>query len=154
MASGTDVGRFFRHSTIYAIGSIVNRAGAFLLLPLYTSHLTTGEYGTLELYYVIAAVVSGLLSVGIAHATLRFYFDYADQQDRDSLVTTNLIASFVITGVGAGLLLFAAEPISRWVIGSPGPQWAMPIVLATLGRSCPLRYPSHTCALESYPPSS
>ena len=132
MASGTDVGRFFRHSTIYAIGSIVNRAGAFLLLPLYTSHLTTGEYGTLELYYVIAAVVSGLLSVGIAHATLRFYFDYADQQDRDSLVTTNLIASFVITGVGAGLLLFAAEPISRWVIGSPGPQWAMPIVLATL----------------------
>lgn len=132
MASSTDVGRFFRHSTIYAIGSIVNRAGAFLLLPLYTSHLTTGEYGTLELYYVIAAVVSGLLSVGIAHATLRFYFDYTEQRDRDALVTTNLIASFAISGIGVLLLLLAAEPASRWVLGSPGPEWAMPIVLATL----------------------
>lgn len=132
MTSSTDVGRFFRHSIIYAVGSIVNRAGAFLLLPLYTSHLTTGEYGTLELYYVIAAVVSGLLSVGIAHATLRFYFDYSSQRDRNSLVTTNIIASFVISAAGAGLLLAAAEPLSRWVIGFPGPQWAMPIVLATL----------------------
>lgn len=132
MAPSTDVGRFFRHSTVYAMGSIVNRAGAFLLLPLYTSHLTTGEYGTLELYYVIAAVVSGLLSVGIAHATLRFYFDYADQRDRDALVTTNLVASFLITATGAGLLLVAAEPLSRWVIGSSGPDWAMPIVLGTL----------------------
>ena len=98
MSSRTDVGRFFRHSTIYALGSIVNRAGAFLLLPLYTSRLSTGEYGTLELYYVIASVVSGLLSVGIAHATLRFYFDYPEQRERNTLVTTNLIASLLIRG--------------------------------------------------------
>ncbi|MCP5327357.1 MAG: lipopolysaccharide biosynthesis protein [Sinobacteraceae bacterium] len=132
MSSRTDVGRFFRHSTIYALGSIVNRAGAFLLLPLYTSRLSTGEYGTLELYYVIASVVSGLLSVGIAHATLRFYFDYPEQRERNTLVTTNLIASLLISGCGAGLLLLIAEPLSSLVLGVPGPRWAMPVVLATL----------------------
>lgn len=132
MSSRTDVGRFFRHSTIYALGSVINRAGAFLLLPLYTSRLTTGEYGTLELYYVIASVVSGLLSVGIAHATLRFYFDYPEQRERNTLVTTNLFASLLISGCGAGLLLLIAEPLSNLVLGTPGPRWAMPIVLATL----------------------
>ena len=43
-------------------------------------HLSTGEYGALRVYYVIASVVSGeTLSVGIAHATLRFYFDYTSR---------------------------------------------------------------------------
>ncbi len=132
MSPRADVGRFFRHSTIYAIGSVVNRAGAFLLLPLYTSRLSTGEYGTLEMYYVIGAVVSGLLSVGIAHATLRFYFDYAEQRERDALVSTNLFASFFISTCGALLVALLAEPLSHLVVGTQAPQMALPIVLATL----------------------
>ena len=132
MSSKSDVGRFFRHSTIYAIGSAINRAGAFLLLPLYTRHLSTGEYGTLEMYYVIASVVSGLLSVGIAHATLRFYFDYSEQHERNALVTTNLIASLLISACGAFAVFLAAEPLSHWVLGSAGPPMALELVLITL----------------------
>lgn len=132
MSSRSDVGRFFRHSTIYAIGSIVNRAGAFLLLPLYTSHLSTGQYGTLEMYYVISAVVSGFLSVGIAHATLRFYFDYEEQRERNALVTTNLFASLGISAVGALAVSIAANPVAHWIVGTPGPSLALPIVLVTL----------------------
>lgn len=116
--SGAPLGRFFKHSTIYAIGNVLNRIGALLLLPIYTNYLTVAEYGALEFFYVIAAVVTGFLSVGIAHATLRFYFDYEKEEDRNSVVTTNLTVSFLITSVGVSIVGFWHEPLARMIFGT------------------------------------
>lgn len=132
MSSGKEVSRFFRHSAIYAIGNAMNRVGAFLLLPLYTRYLSSGQYGTLEIFYAISAVVSGVLSVGIAHATLRFYFDYKEDRDRHALVSTNLIASFVLSLVGVLVIASFGDHLVRWMLGEGAPTWALPIVLVTL----------------------
>lgn len=132
MSSNQDLGRFFRHSAIYAVGNAMNRVGAFLLLPLYTRYLSTAQYGTLEIFYAVSSVVSGVLSVGIAHATLRFYFDYAEERDRNALVSTNLIASFVISLAGVLLVAAFGSHIVHWLLGDAAPVWALPIVLATL----------------------
>jgi O-antigen/teichoic acid export membrane protein len=127
-----EVGRFFRHSGVYAVGNALNRVGAFLLLPVYTQFLTVAQYGVLELYYAMAAVVAGVLSVGVAHATLRFYFDYETQPERGRLVSTNLIASLGIGTAGAATIaVLGGAVIGRFVPGiAPGP--ALYLVLATL----------------------
>ncbi len=132
VTSSTSLNRFFKHSSIYAFGSILNRAAAFLLLPIYTNYLTVAEYGALELFYVIATVVSGLLSVGIAHATLRFYFEYESEAERHSVVTTNLTVSLLITATGALLVSFWHEPLARHVMGGAEYSRGVLIVLATL----------------------
>ncbi|MBI3546803.1 MAG: polysaccharide biosynthesis protein [Gammaproteobacteria bacterium] len=132
MTSSTSLGGFFKHSSIYAFGSILNRAAAFLLLPIYTNYLSVAEYGALELFYVIATVVSGLLSVGIAHATLRFYFEYETETERNAVVTTNLTVSLLITSAGALLVSFWHEPLARYVMGNPEYSRGVLIVLATL----------------------
>ncbi|MFZ2650128.1 MAG: oligosaccharide flippase family protein [Burkholderiaceae bacterium] len=126
------LGRFFRHSGIYAVGNALNWLGAFLLLPLYTRHLSTAQYGTLETFYAVSAVVSGFLSVGIAHATLRFYFEYKEQTDRDALVSTNLIAAAAIGLVGACLFGAFGNGAVQWVLGDVSLPLALPIILATL----------------------
>lgn len=131
MATG-DVGRFLRHSGIYAIGNALNRLGAFLLLPLYTRYLTPGEYGTLELFYALSALISSVLAVGLSHATLRFYFDYDAQTDRNRVVSTNLLASLVLSAGGALLVALAGDRIAGWMLGSAPPPWAMPLMLATI----------------------
>jgi len=118
MSQKSDIGRFFKHSSIYAIGNILNRIGAFLLLPLYTTYLTVGEYGTLELFYTVSAVVSGVLAVGFAHATLRFYFEYDNINDRNAVVSTNIIASSIITITGAFLAYLFDEQIVSIVFNS------------------------------------
>lgn len=110
--------RLFKHSSIYALGGIVNRAGAFLLLPLYTSYLTPSEYGTLELVYGVSALVSSLLGVGLAHATLRFYFEFQGEMERKHLVSTTLIGSGVVACTGVALLWFATPILSRVLFGS------------------------------------
>lgn len=114
----SDMKRLFKHSSIYALGGIVNRAGAFLLLPLYTSYLTPSEYGTLELVYGVSALVSSLLGVGLAHATLRFYFEFQDELERKYLVSTTLVGSGVVACTGVALLWFTTPILSRVLFGS------------------------------------
>lgn len=131
-SSDAPLGRVFKHSTIYAFGNMLNRGAALLLLPIYTNYFTVGEYGVLELFYVVAAVVSGLLSVGIAHATLRFYFEYETEPERNAVVTTNLTVSFLITTAGVLLVGVWHEALARHVFGSPEYSRGVLLVLATL----------------------
>jgi O-antigen/teichoic acid export membrane protein len=132
--SGTqqDIGRFFRHSGIYALGNALNRLGAFLLLPIYTNYLSVSQYGALELFYVIDGVVSGILSIGIAHATLRFYFEYSEQHERNTVVSTNLIASFAITLLGVLPLAFWAGDIARYFFSDDRMALGVWLILVSL----------------------
>lgn len=132
MPGQKDVGRFFRHSTIYALGNAVNRLGAFVLLPIYTHYLSVPEYGRLELFYVVAAIAQGLLSVGIAHATLRFYFDYAEERDRRAVISTNLIAATAIGALGVLPVVLVAEPLARWVFQDATMAPGLVLVLASV----------------------
>lgn len=131
-SKGSDLSRFLWHTTVYTLGNILNRAGAFLLLPVYTRHLTVGEYGTLELFSTVSAVVSGILSMGLAHATLRFFFEYEDRRSRRAVVSTNLIASTVLGLAGAILVWSCRGPILAWLF--PGQRYGvgLALVLATL----------------------
>lgn len=131
-SSGRDVGRFFRSSAVYAVGNALSRVGAFLLLPIYTRFLAVSQYGELELFNVVLMVAAGVLSVGIAHATLRFYFEYSDPADRNAVVSTNLIASFAISAAGAGAIAFFADDIARLLFADPAAKVGIWLVLATL----------------------
>jgi O-antigen/teichoic acid export membrane protein len=111
-SSSKEVGRFFRHSSIYAVGNALNRVGAFLLLPIYTRLLSPAEYGAIETLYLVSSVVSGILGVGIAHATLRFYFDYSEPGDRKAVISTNLTASLAISTAGVLVISLFSGVIS------------------------------------------
>jgi O-antigen/teichoic acid export membrane protein len=127
-----DIKRLLKHSSIYSLGNVAMRAGAFILLPLYTRYLTVAEYGILELLYSILSVVSTFLSVGLAHATLRFYFEYDDKKDRNAVISTSLMTSFLITVPSVFLLSFLSSKISRLVFDSTEYVLALYIVYITI----------------------
>ena len=131
-SESSSLARFFKHSSIYAFGNVLNRIAALLLLPVYTNYLTVAEYGALEMFYVLAAVVTGFLSVGIAHAPLLFYFEYESEVDRHSVVTTNLTISMLISFAGALLIGQWHETLARYVFGGPEYGRGVMIILATL----------------------
>lgn len=128
----SDIKRFFKHSSIYAIGNIFNRIGAFILLPVYTNYLTVAEYGIIEIFYVISSVISGFLAVGLAHATLRFYFEYKELHDKHAVVSTNLIGSFGISIVGSLIVAVMASTITAHFIGNTDFTYGIYIILITL----------------------
>lgn len=92
--------KLIKNTFYYLVGNILSRLGAFLLLPLYTSHLSTEKFGVLELIYTTSAFLAILLGQGIAHTTIRFYFDPEDQVQRNKVVITSLIMSLAISTLG------------------------------------------------------
>ena len=126
------MGRLLKHSSIYMVGGMLNRIGVFLLLPVYTSYLTLAEYGTLELFYATSAVASGVLSVGLAHATLRFYFEYENEVDRNLVVSTNLVLGTAMGAAGALAIVLFREQLSQLVFGSSIAATGLAIMAATM----------------------
>jgi O-antigen/teichoic acid export membrane protein len=108
---------FLRHSTVYVFGNVLNRAGAFMLLPLYTRLLAVEQYGALELFWTTSSVVSSILAMGLAHATLRFYFEYDDVRERGRVVTSCILTT-VFYGVPLLFLLSRVDDtVARLVFG-------------------------------------
>lgn len=99
-----------RHSAIYGLGGLVARILAIVLLPLYTSYLTTADYGAIETLIAMATVLAVLLRLGTQSAFFRFYFDSKEPADRLVVVRTSFW--FTMTASTAGLLageLFARD---------------------------------------------
>jgi len=106
------------HSAIYGIGTVITQLVGFVMLPVYTRYLTPADYGILELITVTNSVLGILISVGVASAIIRFYYDYDDAQYRNSVISTSAIL-YLISGLLAAVVLFnIVGSISYLVIGS------------------------------------
>ena len=121
-----------KNTILYLAGNIVNRIGAFLLLPIYTTHLTVSEYGTLELIYSIISVLSIILGAGLSHTTLRFYFDNDDEKFRNSVITTNAITTTIIATVVGLILSFNNIGINNLLFNSKDSLNVVPIISAII----------------------
>jgi O-antigen/teichoic acid export membrane protein len=105
--------RLARHSAIYGLGGLVSRILAVLLLPLYTSYLTTADYGKIETLVAASTVLVIVLRLGISSAFFRFYFDSPDAGHRVVVVRTSFwfTMASATAGLVAGLVL--AGPIAH-----------------------------------------
>lgn len=107
-----------KHSSIYGLGSILSKAVAFILLPLYTRSLTPQDYGILELIDVTTSMIGIVIGLGVAGAMARFFYDFKDEKDRNRVVSTVYTIVFVISGVSAFLAVLFAKPASAFILDS------------------------------------
>ncbi len=113
-----DLKNVIKHSGIYGIGNILGKLGVFLMIPVYTRYLTPADYGTLELFYTTTTILKTFLAVGIAHATLRFFFEYEAASERKKVISTALIATFFFGLIGTVFLFAFAGGLSSALFGT------------------------------------
>ncbi|MFA5118291.1 MAG: polysaccharide biosynthesis C-terminal domain-containing protein [Candidatus Omnitrophota bacterium] len=90
---------FVKHSMTYSVGNMIYRAAAFLLIPLYTRTLVPADYGSLEMFYVVASVMRTFLGIMIGHATIRFYFEFTEEIEKKRVISTSLLISAAISSL-------------------------------------------------------
>ena len=95
----------------YTAASVVSKLLAVALLPLYTSYLTTADYGAAEVLFTTVVTASIIVRLGLIEALLRFF--YLPEEDGDEVVRTGFAALFWATTAGALIALPFAEPISE-----------------------------------------
>ena len=77
------------NTLIFALGGLAVKAVSLVLMPLYTTALTAGEYGTAELLNSAIEIVLPLLSAGVVEALYRFSID--DDVPKDQLFANSLL---------------------------------------------------------------
>jgi O-antigen/teichoic acid export membrane protein len=96
--------RLLRHSAAYTFASMLNRAFAILLVPIYTRCLSQDDYGRLSLLLGAAAIIWVLLDCGISASVTRFWYDYDDEHERRRLILTMWLTMMAV-GVTVGVVL-------------------------------------------------
>lgn len=80
-------GRYLAKNTlIFTLGNIGSKLISFLLIPLYTKCLSTGEYGTVDLITTIATVAVPMLTLDIGESIMRFGLDKNANRDENTQI--------------------------------------------------------------------
>ncbi|MDN5353874.1 MAG: hypothetical protein PWQ09_630 [Candidatus Cloacimonadota bacterium] len=93
-----------KHSIIYSFGNLLTKIIGLILLPLYTSHLSTSDYGMLGILEVTAQFLIIVLGLNIYQAMMRWYAETQSELERKSLVFTSFASLFVLAGIILSLL--------------------------------------------------
>src|SRR6201996_9665601 len=99
----------------YPAASIPAKLIAVALLPLYTRHLETADYGAAELLFAAVVTASIVVRLGLIESVLRFY--YRDDEDPDRVVGATFSGLFWSTTILALVLLPFAGPLSEALLG-------------------------------------
>ena len=100
------------HSSIYGLGTVVSQLVAFLLLPVYTRYLTPTDYGVLETIGVSSGIIGLVVTVGIARALSRFYYESEKETERNKVVSTTYITYSAIACLALPLLFLLSDPLA------------------------------------------
>src|SRR5687768_287321 len=109
--------RLARTGAAYQVGEALAKGVAVILLPVYTRHLTTQDYGTADLLLTLVILVSILIRLGLVEAFVRFYYDDAEPGTRDRIARAASGTVLALTTAVAALAAALAGPLSELVLG-------------------------------------
>lgn len=96
--------KLFSNTIILTIGQMSSKLLSFLLIPLYTSVLSTEEYGSYDLILTSVTLLTPILTLVVSEAVLRFCVD--SKYDNTQILSIGLATVFIGT-----VILIALYPI-------------------------------------------
>jgi len=112
--------RIVKHSTIYAAGNVIRQLAGFLMLPIYTRYLTPADYGVVGLLTFAMAMMEPLFGARLMAAMPKYYFEQDDEKSRNSVISTALIITGVISALTSLVLFFLRDETSSLLFGTSG----------------------------------
>ena len=89
--------RLIKNTIIIAIGKFSTQVMSFFLLPLYTSILTSSEYGTYDFVNTLILFLVPIATLLMEEAMFRFLIDANDEKEKKIIITQSVI--FIIIGL-------------------------------------------------------
>ena len=88
--------QLLKNTIIIALGKLGTQIVSFLLLPLYTSKLSTGEFGTYDFLVTLSVFLLPIITLLIEESMFRFLIDADDEKDKKKIITGTLL--YIVIG--------------------------------------------------------
>ena len=95
-----------KNTAIITFGKVCTQLVSFLLLPLYTSILSTEEYGTVDLVITYSTLLLPFITLALEQALFRFLIDARGNKEKTCqyISTTVYISGIILSGAVAVIL--------------------------------------------------
>jgi O-antigen/teichoic acid export membrane protein len=123
-----------KQTLIYGLSAAALQAVGLVTLPVYARTFSPAEYGVLEIATVGMSALLVLADLGMASASQRSYYDYAEDhvtERRAVLATALLVALTAATLLGALLIAFRVQ-VSEWLFDGQRYTTLLVLVAVTL----------------------
>ncbi len=110
-----------KNTLLIAISRVSTQMVMFFMLPLYTTTLTPGEYGTVDLIITYGALFAPLIMLNVQQGIFRQLIDARADSETQRRVITNALEIVVWTSLIAGLIFlgvsyFVAIPLIATIV--------------------------------------
>ena len=95
----TSVRQLARHAAVFGVGAIVSRLASIVLLPLYTRHLTPGDYGVIAIIDLTVNLLGILAGAGVVSAAMREHCTDPTPSHHDRVWWTALVVVAVVASI-------------------------------------------------------
>ena len=116
-------------AAIYFGATLLARAGAILLIPIYTRRLTREEYGDYALAQTLIAFLPTFLSLGLLSAMARYYYDDKDvgaSRDKAGAAARAMVLVSLVLALVAQAAIVVLAPAGRVGLGG---RWELTCIL-------------------------
>lgn len=112
--------RLLKNTGIIAIGNMSTKLVSFFLLPLYTSLMSKGEYGTVDYIVSISVFLVPCISLLMDESMFRFLIDCKNDKERSKVISMSLIiilvGCLVFFAVAVPVLMLLKYPYALFVV--------------------------------------
>lgn len=105
--------QLLKNTVIIAIGKLSTQIVSFLLLRLYTSKLTTAEYGTYDFLVTLSTFLLPIITMLMEESMFRFLIDAEDLKNKKRVITATITYTTVgtiiftlIAGIAMGMMQY------------------------------------------------
>lgn len=88
-----------KNTIIIAIGKLSTQVLSYILLPLYTAKMATGEYGTYDFICTVSRFLCPLITLLMEESMFRFLIDAKTKDDRKKIISQTIIYTLAGTVV-------------------------------------------------------
>ena len=100
-------------TAIYGLGTMLRGLASFLLLPLYTTYLTTADYGLVELISIVIDLATILLGSRVAVGVFKYYSDASSTIEKARVIGSALFLLLVVNILSIVVLFLSADGLAR-----------------------------------------
>ena len=140
-----------KQTLIYSIGNISTKLIGFVLLPLYTSHLATSEYGLFALLEVTSTIMVSIFGLKLATAVMRWNSNISCEKKQKSIVYTAFLFTFTITVLIVTSGILYSDHISSIFLDTPDYQNLLIILFISVGFQIINQFPMELIRLKEKP---
>ena len=108
---------FFENSLIYTLGHVLTSGIAIFLLPIYTRYLSPAEYGVIDLFIVIAAIVNLTIALEISQGIARYYQEAKNEKEKTEYTSSAFWFTVLSYLLFLFLCLIFSETFTFWLLG-------------------------------------